>query len=124
MFQEKIMQRDSSRKMIPNVSLEWIKTLKQKLPESTYCHRGKSTKTMPNASKGFPAAITTSTAGMSFNSPPATERVHGYDVEGDTDEPNYYGVDPVQLFKSGKRTSFINIQNFDNEADGHHQSDH
>jgi len=59
----------------------------------------------------FPAAVTTSTAGMSFNSPPATERAqYGYDVEGDTDEPNYYGVvDPVQLFKSGKRDSFINI---------------
>jgi len=36
--------------------------------------------------------MTTSTAGMSFNSPPATERENGYEVQIDENEI-YYNVD-------------------------------
>lgn len=45
------------RKMIPNLSQGWIKRLKEEL---------KAKKSVP--------CMTTSTAGMSFNSPPATDR--------------------------------------------------
>lgn len=60
-----------SRKMIPNLSSEWVKKLREEL---------KAKKTVP--------CMTTSTAGVSFNSPPATDRacfegqiVEEYDVD-------------------------------------------
>lgn len=65
--------------------------------------------------------MTTSTAGMSFNSPPATERACGFEGDVvDTDEyQNYYNFESTNLnrqsalFNSGKRSSYMNIQNFE-----------
>lgn len=78
----------------------------------------------------FPACMTTSTAGMSFNSPPGTEIECVYDDEHYDEEecPNYYNVDcePHQpLFnkhcKRGSQGSYINIQNFEGGETSSHQ---
>ena len=62
--------------------------------------------------------MTTSTAGMSFNSPPATERA-GFDNE--EEYANYYMVDcephhPV-FGCNPQQSSYINIQNFESGND-------
>ena len=60
-----------ARKLIPNLSSEWVRKLREEL---------RAKKTVP--------CMTTSTAGVSFNSPPATDRAcfegqiaEEYDVE-------------------------------------------
>lgn len=87
---------------------EWINKLREKLKDTTYCrsqggsaHRAKiidPTNVYKNANgvqvfsaqskvvthmnaRALNQCMTISTAGMSFNSPPATERACGYDVE-------------------------------------------
>ena len=100
--------RRINRKLIPNVTPEWINKLRERLKETTYCKsqgntsghrtRGSDPNVVYKNSSGMPASaqakmipmmanralnqcMTISTAGVSFNSPPATERAHGYDVE-------------------------------------------
>lgn len=96
------------KKLIPNVSLEWINKLKDMLSKTRYS-RGSSKAShvlasenqgpiyladgekasLPNQrgkksknAKGVPnlPCMTNSTAGMTFISPPMTERAHGYDT--------------------------------------------
>lgn len=63
----------------------------------------------------FPTCITTSTAGMSVNSPPATDRECHYDQEIGEECDNYYTVDcePQQpmfnKMKTKMRGSYMNI---------------
>ena len=78
LFKKKLERRESSSenisrsrqrecKLIPNVSAEWIEQLQQKL--KNYCGGDKATKVTLQC-------MTTSTAGVSLNSPPATERAY------------------------------------------------
>lgn len=70
-FKRELPSQRQSCKLIPNVSASWIASLKRKITNSSYCMSFKKAKLIPCA--------TTSTAGMSLNSPPATERTHGYE---------------------------------------------
>lgn len=97
------------RKLIPNVTAEWITKLRRRLKESRYYI---STKEQPVLKPGLqmPTNLTTSTAGMSFNSPPATEREQHY-YEGEyadeeVDYAHYYCEDQPEVFK---RNSYMNI---------------
>lgn len=101
-------RRLNRRKLIPNVTSEWINKLRERLKDTTYCRsqgnvsghraRGSDPSFAYQNAGGMPAStqakifpvmgnralnqcMTISTAGVSFNSPPATERACGYDVE-------------------------------------------
>ena len=56
--------------------------------------------------------MTTSTAGMSFNSPPATERACGFDNEDYMEDCE---ANQANFEMKPKRSSYINIQNFEGD---------
>lgn len=108
------------RKLIPNVSLEWINKLKDILSKTRYSrgsptgnyilaydnsdaqffqdeskadypkHKGKKAKPAKGVTE-LPC-MTNSTAGMTFISPPVTERAHGYDTLEGAQYINYGSV--------------------------------
>jgi hypothetical protein len=87
-------QKREVRKLVPNVSQEWIRSLKTRLAEQSYCASSlqqqsvghyKLTRMPCTGIKSGVYCMTTSTGGtvMSFNSPRATERQHGYEIYTD-----------------------------------------
>lgn len=94
-------KQQRERKLVPNVTKEWLCSLKAKLAEQSYCtSSSKQQARLPHGMVSGVYCMTTSTGGtvMSFNSPRATERPHGYELY--TDEC---------CEKRGKNFSFMNI---------------
>lgn len=133
------------RKLIPNVSPEWISKLKSQLKSSTYCRSQEDLqsvegiqqegndsyrnskaihqKTFVSATKmnhfsGF-QCMTTSTEGVSFISPRNMERAGEFEI---AEEYGHYGSmqseenEQLHQHKGSNRSSaYINIQNFEEE---------
>lgn len=87
---------------------------------------------MGNRAQALNQCMTISTAGVSFTSPPATERACGYDVEagqflvdGDSGEANqcYFNAEDYQQYLLGSKQTMVQESYINIEDEAHKQAD-